>query len=59
MKTKLGRLNRNKGRIIFVASGDKGFCPIIAIAEGANVKFRDDYCGQLRIKKSIVKALFR
>jgi hypothetical protein len=59
MKTKLGRLNKNKSRMIFVASSDRGAgCPTMALANGADVKFRDDYRGRLRIKRSITKALF-
>ena len=62
MKTKLGRFHVNKRRMVFVATGGAGGtgggCPTMALTTGADVKFKDDYYGRLRVKKSITKALF-
>ncbi len=59
MKIKVGKVNSNKGKIVFVASnlGGQG-CPTIAVTASNCAKFRDDYSGKLKVKKSIANVLF-
>lgn len=59
MKTKLGKFNTNKGKMVFVATNAGGVgCPTVAVTGGNAAKFRDDYSGRLKVKKSIAKVLF-
>ena len=55
----MGKVNSNKGKIVFVASnlGGQG-CPTIAVTASNCAKFRDDYSGKLKVKKSIANVLF-
>jgi hypothetical protein len=50
-----GRLYLNKEKAVFVAS-DPG-CPKVIVTKGKTALFKDDYCGKLRMGKSLVKKL--
>ena len=51
-----GRLYLNKNKSVFVAS-DPG-CPKVIVTKGKTALFKDDYCGRLKIGKSLAKKLF-
>jgi hypothetical protein len=49
---------RNKGRIIFVATGMMdNKCPRLIVNEGIN-KIRDDYKGSIKISKKLLHKIF-
>ena len=58
MGSKIGRLYANKGRSVFVASGNLG-CPTMNIPSGDALKVRDDYIKGFKIDKKIFRAAFR
>ncbi len=55
----LGKVYSNKGKIVFVASGQGNQCPTIKVTRNKSVKFRDDYSKGFKISKALAKSIFR
>jgi hypothetical protein len=54
------KILKNKGRIIFVATGatnPKDTCPRLIVDEGVN-EIRDDYKGSIKVSKKLLHKIF-
>lgn len=54
--SKNGRLYSSRNKTVFVSSYPG--CPKVIVTKGKTALFKDDYCGKLRMGKSLAKRLF-
>ena len=56
----MGKLYVSKARVVFAASHADNGCPRINVPTASkNAVFRDDYRGQVKASKKLIKSIFK